>query len=118
MKKEKRNYLIYLQDIKISMERILDYTREIDFNQFKNDQKTIDAVIRNFEIIGEASKNVEEDIKEQYKNIPWSEMYFLRNLLSHEYFGVDLKILWDIIKSNLDNDLLSIENVISDLKNK
>lgn len=80
MKKEKRNYLIYLQDIKISMERILEYTKDMNFNQFQNDQKTIDAVIRNFEIIGEASKSVETNIKDQYQNIPWNEMYFLRNI--------------------------------------
>lgn len=118
MKKENRNYLIYLEDIKLSIERILDYTNSLDFNQFKCNQLIIDAVIRNFEIIGEASKNVDEKIKNKYEKVPWKEMYFLRNLLSHEYFGVDLEIIWEIITNNLPNDLESILELISEIGNE
>ena len=60
---------------------------------FVKDYKTVDAVIRNFEIIGEAAKRVDENIKDKYPNIPWKEMYYLRNRISHEYFGVDYEIL-------------------------
>ena len=118
MKKENRNYLIYLEDIKISIERIFQYTKDIDYKEFEKNQIVIDAVIRNFEIIGEASKNVNEKIKERYPKLTWKEMYFLRDLLSHEYFGIDLEILWAIITNNLPNDLESILEVISEIGNE
>ena len=73
----------------------------MDFDSFKRDYKTIDAVIRNFEIIVEASKNLPDFVKEKYTNIPWREMYYLRNKVSLEYFGIDYEILWDIALNHL-----------------
>ncbi|MBK7968781.1 MAG: DUF86 domain-containing protein [Bacteroidetes bacterium] len=78
------------------MKRVQEYIMGLNFNQFKNDHKTVDAVIRNFEIIGEATKNLPKEIKEKYSSIPWEEMYRLRNRISHEYFGIDHEIIWDI----------------------
>jgi uncharacterized protein with HEPN domain len=75
--------------------------------------------VRNFEIIGEASKNVSKEIKENYPNIPWEEMYRLRNRISHEYFGIDYEILWDIETRHLANNYLDLQIVIEELgKNK
>jgi uncharacterized protein with HEPN domain len=71
------------------MTRILDYAEGMDILEFKQSHITVDAVVRNFEIIGEASKNLPDQIKEKYPEIPWRKMYGLRNLISHEYFGVD-----------------------------
>lgn len=96
MKREKRAYLFYLEDIQLAIDRIIEYISGYDFLLFKKDNKTIDAVIRNFEIIGEASKNLPEEIKKKYPEIPWQEMYYLRNKVSHEYFGVDYEIIWDV----------------------
>ena len=93
---EGRNNLMYLEDIQISMTRIAEYIEGYDFISFKRDYKTVDAVIRNFEIIGEASKNLDSIIKDKYSKIPWNEMYYLRNKISHEYFGIDYEIIWDI----------------------
>jgi len=90
MLKEKHSNIIFLEDIGTAMARIAEY---IEFESFKKDYKTVDAVIRNFEIIGEAAKRVDENIKDKYPNIPWKEMYYLRNRISHEYFGVDYEIL-------------------------
>lgn len=78
------------------MARGQEYIQGLDFQQFKWDYKTVDAVIRNFEVIGEASKNIPGHIKVKYPNIPWEEMYRFRNRISHEYFGIDYEILWEI----------------------
>ncbi|MBA4408196.1 MAG: hypothetical protein C0397_02090 [Odoribacter sp.] len=70
------------------MSRIAEYLEDSTFPEFKRDYKTVDAVIRNFEIIGEASKNLPIEVKIKYPEVPWDEMYLLRNKVSHEYFGV------------------------------
>jgi len=77
MDKKSRTYLMYIEDILLAMSRIEEYIHELDFVNFKRDYKTVDAVIRNFEIIGEASKNLPAEIKEKYPLIPWEEMYYL-----------------------------------------
>jgi uncharacterized protein with HEPN domain len=101
LKPSERDPILYLEDISLSMERVQEYISGLDFQHFKWDHKTVDAVVRNFEIIGEASKNVPQRIKDKYQNIPWEEMYRLRNRISHEYFGIDYEILWDIATKHL-----------------
>ncbi|MZQ48180.1 MAG: DUF86 domain-containing protein [Bacteroidales bacterium] len=103
---------MFLDDIQTAMSRIAEYIEGYDFDQFKKDYKTIDAVIRNFEIIGEASKKLDDKIKEKYPNIPWKEMYYLRNRISHEYFGVDYEILWDIAVNYLPENKIQIDQII------
>jgi uncharacterized protein with HEPN domain len=93
-----RTDLFYLEDITISMERITQYTEGFNLTSFKKDSKTVDAVIRNFEIIGEAAKKLSEELKNQNPEVPWKEMYYLRNRVMHEYFGIDYEIIWDIAK--------------------
>ncbi|MCK9453060.1 MAG: DUF86 domain-containing protein [Bacteroidales bacterium] len=89
MNKSERGNKMFLLDIQTAMNRIAEYIEGYDFAHFKKDYKTVDAVIRNFEVIGEASKNLDEKIKEMQPDIPWREMYYLRNRVSHEYFGLD-----------------------------
>ena len=93
MKPSDRDPILYLEDIDLSMKRVQEYIRGLDFQHFKWDYKTVDAVIRNFEIIGEASKNLPIELKDKYSNIPWEEMYRLRKRISQEYFGIDYEIL-------------------------
>ena len=76
----------------------------------------MDAVIRNFEIIGEAAKNISIEIKDQYTNVPWNEMYLLRNKVSHEYFGVDYEIIWDIAINYLPENKKQIESILLNVK--
>lgn len=104
MKPSDRDPILYLEDIDLSMKRVQEYIRGLDFQHFKWDYKTVDAVIRNFEIIGEASKNLPIELKEKYSTIPWEEMYRLRNRISHEYFGIDYEILWEIATVHLPNN--------------
>jgi len=98
VKKEDRAYHMYLTDIQTAMSRIAEYIQDYSFSEFKRDYKTVDAVIRNFEVIGEASKNLPIEIKTKYPEVPWNEMYLLRNKVSHEYFGIDYEIIWDILQ--------------------
>ena len=102
---KQRDYIMYLEDINTCMQRIQEYLLDYDFDSFKNDYKTVDAVIRNFEIIGEATKNLPKEVKEKYPSMPWMEMYRLRNRLSHEYFGIDHKIIWRIATNYLPENL-------------
>ena len=91
--KEERKYILFLEDMVISIDRIFNYTEVLNYAMFVDDQKTIDAVIRNFEIIGEAANNLVDFIKQKYNNVPWQQMYGLRNYASHEYFGASLTTL-------------------------
>jgi len=78
----------------------------------------VDAVVRNFEIIGEASKNIPLSIQEKYPEIPWKKMYGLRNLISHEYFGVDYEMLWEISTVSLPQNIVDLKRIILEQKNK
>lgn len=113
MDKGKRSYRMYLEDMDIAMERIAEYIQGFSFIQFKHDYKTVDAVIRNFEIIGEASKNLPLDFKDNHPEIPWIEMYLLRNKVSHEYFGVDYEIIWDVASNYLPENKKQIEDILN-----
>jgi uncharacterized protein with HEPN domain len=103
---------MYLDDLFNAMTRIAEYIEGYSFNDFKRDYKTVDAVIRNFEIIGEASKNLPEELKEKYPEVPWLEMYLLGNKVSHEYFGVDYEIIWDVASNYLPENKTQIERII------
>ena len=97
----KREIKLYLDDIKNSIKRIEEYTKSMTFEQFASDPKTIDAVIRNLSVIGEAVNNLPEEIKSKHPNIPWEEIIGMRNKIVHEYFGVDEGILWKTVTENL-----------------
>jgi len=103
---------MYLDDILNSIIRISEYIEGSTYADFRKDFKTVDAVIRNFEIIGEAAKNLPEHIKEKYPEVPWSEMYLLRNKVSHEYFGVDYEIIWDVASNYLPENKTQIEKIL------
>ncbi len=97
----KRDYKLYITDIKESIARIEEYTRDFSFENFKDDHKTIDAVIRNFEIIGEAAANLPEEFTEKYSEIPWGKIIGMRNKVVHEYFGVDPAIIWKTLQEDI-----------------
>ncbi len=97
----KRDYNLYIDDIIEAINKIEEYTKDLDFEKFSIDNKTVDAAIRNFEIIGEAAKKLSPEIKKGYSDIPWKIMSEMRNKLTHEYFGINKKILWKTIKEDL-----------------
>lgn len=96
-----RDYKLYLDDILQAIKKIEKYTKDLPIKKLKKNDMIIDAVVRNLEIIGEAVKNVPSHIKEKYPNIEWKKISGLRDILAHEYFGIDSEILWDIIKNKL-----------------
>lgn len=97
----KRDIDLYLEDIKSSIGKIQSYTKDLSFNEFSQDGKTIDAVVRNLEIIGEAVRNIPAEIRIKYPKIPWKEITGTRDKVIHEYFGVDLEILWQTAKEDI-----------------
>ena len=101
MSKEKRDYILFLEDILDALEKIENYTKNLSFTEFADNGMAVDAVIRNFEVIGEATKNVPEEIKEKYLEVEWKEAAGFRDVLIHDYFGIDLEAIWDTINKNL-----------------
>lgn len=98
---KKRNYKLYVDDILQSMDKIFQYTQGIEYEQFIANDMVVDATIRNLEIIGEAARNIPDTVRAKHPEIPWRRMLGLRNIVIHEYFGIDLSIVWEIVTKNL-----------------
>ncbi len=96
-----RNWKMRIGDILECIRRIQRYTQGMGFDEFEDDEKTVDSVLRNLEIIGEASKFVPGRIQKIYSDVPWMEMYTMRNIVVHEYHGVNLKIIWQTVTEDL-----------------
>ncbi|MCK6462683.1 MAG: DUF86 domain-containing protein [Candidatus Pacebacteria bacterium] len=92
---------VYLQHILEAIESINEYLRGLDYESLLKDKKTIDAVVRELEIIGEAANNLSDDFKKKHPEIPFRDMSDMRNVLIHEYFGVNTKIVWDTCQDDL-----------------
>jgi uncharacterized protein with HEPN domain len=96
-----REWIFRIQDILKSIEKIERYMDGMTLTKFKQNELVADAVVRNFEIIGEASKSIPLAVQRSYPDVPWKEMKGMRDVLIHEYFGIDIKILWHTTKKNL-----------------
>ncbi|RLI99543.1 MAG: DUF86 domain-containing protein [Candidatus Aenigmatarchaeota archaeon] len=112
----KREIYDYVKDILDNINYVMEFTKGIEFEDFANDKKTVYAVIRSLEIIGEASKKIPKDIKEKYKEIPWKQMSGMRDKLIHEYHGVDIEIVWTVVKKELPPLKPSIEKMLKDIE--
>ena len=108
----KRTPKLLLEDIIESAEKILQYTKGISFEEFSKDNKTVDAVIRNFEIIGEASNLLPDELKDKYSEIDWHRIRGFCNRIVHDYFGVDLQIIWKIIFDQIPGLITEITKII------
>ena len=111
MSKREPNLLV--EDIIDSGKKILEYTSNLSFEDFTKDGKTIDAVIRNFEIIGEAANRLPDDFKENHPEIDWHRIRGFRNRIVHDYFGIDFTIVWKIKNSFLPTLISQLETLIS-----
>ena len=106
-----RDYKVHLEDILEAIHKIRAYTAGMSLPTFAADAKTFDAVVRNLEIIGEAAKGLPEPVRAQHAEIDWKRIAGLRNILIHEYFGVDATIIWDIVQ----NKLTALENTSQEI---
>lgn len=97
-----RDYKLYLIDILEARDRILEYTRSMTYKDFAKSKITTDAVVRNLEVIGEAARKLPSEVKEKSPEIEWHKIIGLRNILTHEYFGIDAQIVWDVIENKLE----------------
>ena len=109
-----RLWLFRLEDILDSLERIQQYIQDINLQEFKSDQRTIDAVVRNLEVIGEAARYIPESIVEEYPDVPWKYMRDMRNVLIHEYFGIHTEIIWQTITHDLPLLKTQLKKIIRD----
>jgi uncharacterized protein with HEPN domain len=95
MKAADRNPLDYLMDILDSTEKIEEFIEGFSFEEFSRDTRTVYAVVRSLEILGEATKNLPDSLKEKYPEVPWKSMAGFRDKVVHNYFGVDLEVVWE-----------------------
>jgi len=96
-----RDYKLYLGDLLEAAERIQEYTKKMSLSDFEHSKITIDAVVHNLEVIGEAARKLPPEIKAKSPEIEWPKIVALRNILAHEYFGVNTQIVWDIVQNKL-----------------
>lgn len=109
----KRDNQLLLLDMKESAKKILKYTEGMSVEDFLNDEKTIDAVVRNFEIIGEASNRIDDEFKIENPQIEWRKLKGFRNRIVHDYFGIDHEIIWTIIEQDLDELLFQLDQLLN-----
>ncbi len=105
----------FLLHITEAINRTIKYTDGMNYEEFVQDTKTHDAVIRNIEIIGEAAKNISDDIKISYDEIPWKNMAGMRDRLIHHYFGVNLSIVWTVVKEELPSVNEQIQSIAQEI---
>lgn len=118
MPKKDRFIIDYLNDIRDSINDIEEFTKNISYDDFYADKKTNYAVIRSLEILGEAAKKIPNHIRDEYKNIPWKKIAGMRDVLIHDYFGVDLRMVWNVAIKEIPKIKPGIIELINNYKDE
>jgi Uncharacterized conserved protein, COG2361 len=98
-----------------SLEKIERYTVGLTFERFAWDDRTVDAVVRNLEIIGEAARQIPSEVRERYPEVPWRRVIGLRNVVVHEYFAVDVEIVWTVVRQSLPELKEALRRMMAEL---
>jgi uncharacterized protein with HEPN domain len=106
-----RDESLYLTDIQEACEKVLRFTKGMTYKDFVNDDLHFDAVLRNLEVIGEAVKNISDETQQKYPNVKWRKIAGFRDIVAHEYFGVNEETVWDIVENEVPA-LLAIVKII------
>ncbi|WXG46970.1 MAG: DUF86 domain-containing protein [Candidatus Atabeyarchaeum deiterrae] len=113
-----RDFRDYLKDILDAINEVEVFIRGLSYDHFRDDRKTVNAVVRSIEVIGEASKRVPRAIRDKHREVPWRKMAGMRDKLIHEYFGIDLEILWKAANEDIPALKLPIEGILNGLGNR
>jgi len=108
-----RDYRLFIKDVISAMESIERFVEGMSLEKLMQDDKTSSAVIRKFEIIGEATKRLPDELKEGYPDIPWKRMAGMRDRLIHAYFGIDYELVWDAIKADIPNMKPKLQRILA-----
>jgi len=111
---KKRELGDYIQDILEALGEVEEFTAGMQFEDFVEDKKTVNAVVRSLEVIGEATKRIPDSLREKYSEIPWKRMAGMRDKLIHAYFGIDLEIVWEVVNTELPPTKHLIQKVLED----
>ena len=107
-----RSIRLYLEDILTSGVKVRRYTEGMSFEDFQSDERTYDAVVRNLQIIGEAVKNIPQEIRLKYSEVEWRKIAGLRDILAHAYFSIEDEIVWDIVETKIPPLLIIVERIL------
>jgi uncharacterized protein with HEPN domain len=116
--KQEREYTDYLRDIVDAIVKIENFTEGMDEDRFVADEKTVFAVIRALEIIGEATKNIPPSVRDNYPQVPWRDVAGMRDKLTHGYFGVNLNRVWQTVQNDLSPLRDAVTKILSDIQKK
>jgi len=109
-----RDYTLYLKDILTAIDNIEGFVAGMGLEAFQTDDKTSSAVVRKLEIIGEAAKQIPDEIRQKYPDVPWKEMAGMRDKLIHFYFGVDYPLVWGVVENRLPEVRREIQKILQD----
>lgn len=115
MFKSNRDFKLYIEDISNECKNIRTFTKNVSYSEFTENLEKVYAVAKAFENIGEAVKNIPKEITTSYTQIPWSEIAKMRDILTHHYFGVDDKVLWDTLGEDFDEFEKVIEKILLEI---
>ncbi len=111
----KRKFTFFIKDILESLESISNFIEGLDYQNFIEDDKTLSAVVRKIEIIGEATKNIPSSVTSKYTSIPWSDMAKMRDKVIHSYFGIDYQTIWNVVKIRFPKMKPELEKLLVEL---
>jgi len=113
-----RNITLYVKDILQNMLEAEEFLEGMSYEQFISDKRTLNAVLRSIEVIGEAAKNIPDEIRVKYPDIPWKEMAGMRDKVIHFYFGVDKEVIWFVVKDRVPTIRPLIERTLREIQDQ